>query len=412
MLPPGTYTADEISGEGDVNLDLYTSSVECTNGETVVADEAGTSASVDLANGDDITCTITNRHVLPQIAVTKTPNPSTLQEPGGNVQFTVLVTNTSSIDPITITSLVDDKFGNLNADCGVPGAKWALAPLAQASCTFTRSVSGTQASPHTDTVTATGHDEGGNEATATGSATVRFTPQPPPPPPAPLIDLAVTKTDAPDPAKLNGQITYTMVVTNNGPSTATQVTAADPLPVGTSFVSVSSTQGTCANNGGLIQCSIGTMPAGATVTITLVVTATQSGTIDNVVTVVGHEPEQNTANNRATASTLVPAPLKPPVRKPPVVCYTFTVSSKTLTVGKKQTIVVTVKNKGNAVKGAKVIVKGAGISKSAITGKNGKARITITAKKAGIITVRVPQQIVCGGRRIGVVGAFEPPVTG
>jgi uncharacterized repeat protein (TIGR01451 family) len=415
ILPPGTYTADEISGEGDVDLGLYTSSITCVAGEATLVDQAGTSADVELENGADVTCTITNVHVKPQIAITKTPSPSTLQEPGGNVQFTLLVTNTSSIDPITITSLVDDKFGNLNADCGIPGAKWELAPLAQATCTFTRSVSGTQSTPHTDTVTATGVDDGGNQAEAQASATVRFTAQPPPPPPpSPVIDLAVTKTDAPDPVKLNGQLTYTMVVTNNGPFTATGVTAADPLPEGTSFVSVSTTQGTCANNAGLIQCSLGTMAPGATVTITLVVTATRVGTLTNTVTVVGKEPESNTANNTATATTLVPAPLVPPKPKPkpPVVCYTFTVSSKTLTVGKKGTLVVTVKNKGKPVRGAKVVVKGQGITKTARTGKDGKARITITPRKAGIITIRVPQTIVCGARRIGVVGAFEPPVTG
>ena len=59
-----------------------------------------------------------------------------------------------------------------------------------------------------------------------------------------------------------------------------------------------------------------------------------------------------------------------------------------------------------------VVVTGKGIKKTVRTGKDGKARITITPKQAGILTIRVPQTIVCGARRIGVVGAFEPPVTG
>ena len=246
-----------------------------------------------------------------------------------------------------------------------------------------------------------------------------FTPPPPPPPPPPpappLIDLAVTKVDTPDPAKLNGQITYTMVVTNNGPDTATQVTAADPLPAGTSFVSVSSTQGTCANNGGLIQCSIGTLAKGASATVTLVVTATQVGTVTNEVTVVGHEAESNTANNRASATTLVPAPLVPPKPKPkplPVVCYTFTISTKSVTVGKTKRIAVRVTLRGKAVAGAKVRVTGAGINKTVRTGKNGRVLISIRAKKAGILKITVLQKAVCGSKRIGVVGAFEPPVTG
>ena len=52
-------------------------------------------------------------------------------------------------------------------------------------------------------------------------------------------------------------------------------------------------------------------------------------------------------------------------------------------------------------------------TRSARTDANGKARDHGHAqRKAGIITVTVPQKIVCGSKRIGVVGAFEPPVTG
>ena len=207
-----------------------------------------------------------------------------------------------------------------------------------------------------------------------------------------------------------------MVVTNNGPDTATGVTAADPLPAGTTFVSVATTQGTCANNGGLIECSIGTLAKGASATITLVVTATQVGTVTNTVTVVGKEPESNTANNTATATTLVPAPLVPPTPKPkpkPVVCYTFTVSTKSVTVGKTKLVVITVKKNGTkVVAGARVRVTGAGISKIVRTGKNGRALISIRAKKAGILKITVLQKAVCGSKWIGVVGASEPPVTG
>jgi uncharacterized repeat protein (TIGR01451 family) len=235
--------------------------------------------------------------------------------------------------------------------------------------------------------------------------------KPPPPPAPPLIDLAVTKVDKPDPAKLNGNITYTMVVTNNGPDTATQVTVADPLPAGTSFVSVSTTQGTCTNSNGLIQCSLGTLPKGASVTITLVVKATRAGVVTNEVTVVGKEPESNTANNRASATTLVPTPLVPP-KKPKPVCSTLTVGPKSLRVGKRSTIVATVKNRGKAVKGAKVRVRGAGILKSGRTNARGKAHITVRPVRPGIVVVSVPQKLVCGSKRIGVVGVFEPPVTG
>jgi uncharacterized repeat protein (TIGR01451 family) len=261
-------------------------------------------------------------------------------------------------------------------------------------------VTGPGGSSHTDVVTVTGHDDDGAELTAHDDATVTITP---------LIDLWVTKTDLPDPVQLNGQLTYSIVVGNNGPDAATQVTLADPLPAGTSFVSVSTSQGSCTG-GALITCNLGTIAKGATVTITLVVRAEQAGTLTNTATVVGKEPESNTANNRATATTLVLAPV---VRRPAqAVCDRFTATPKSLTVGRRSTIVVRVTAGGKPAAGRRVVVKGAGINKQARTNRNGVARIVVRPRRAGIVTITVPQRIVCGAKRIGVVGAFQAPVTG
>ena len=68
--------------------------------------------------------------------------------------------------------------------------------------------------------------------------------------------------------------------------------------------------------------------------------------------------------------------------------------------------------RGKPVKGRKVVVKGAGILKSARTNARGFARIRVTPRRAGIVTITVPQKLTCGGKRIGVVGAFEHRFTG
>jgi uncharacterized repeat protein (TIGR01451 family) len=140
-----------------------------------------------------------------------------------------------------------------------------------------------------------------------------------------------TKNDLPDPVQKDGLLTYTIVVGNNGPDAVTQVTLADPLPASTTFVSVATTQGTCTG-GVLVSCNLGTVPTGSTVTITLVVRATQPGVLNNTAAVIANEPESNTASNQATATTLVPAPLgpTPPGRK--VVCDRFTVTPGRLRV--------------------------------------------------------------------------------
>ena len=56
-----------------------------------------------------MTCTFTNKRKPSSIDVTKTPDPSSVNEPGGNVKYTVGVTNTSAADKVKLTesSFVD-----------------------------------------------------------------------------------------------------------------------------------------------------------------------------------------------------------------------------------------------------------------------------------------------------------------
>jgi uncharacterized repeat protein (TIGR01451 family) len=51
-------------------------------------------------------------------------------------------------------------------------------------------------------------------------------------------DLSVTNTPNPVPVQANANLTYTQVVTNMGPSTATSVTLIDALPANTTAVSL------------------------------------------------------------------------------------------------------------------------------------------------------------------------------
>ncbi|HVD25838.1 MAG TPA: DUF11 domain-containing protein [Gaiellaceae bacterium] len=397
IQPGGKYvckfTRSVTGNAGDEKTDVVTASGQDDDGH-------------EVSDHDDATVTLTD--VPSSIAVVKTASPTSMPAPGGPVTFTVVVKNTSAVDSVTIDKLVDNVYGDLAGkgtcaaligkvlqpdDHGAGGAD-------EASCSFSAAVNGPGGSTHTDVVTVDGHDDDGKPVSAHDDATVAITP---------LIDLYVTKNDLPDPVQLNGRLTYTIVVGNNGPDAATEVTLADPLPAETTFVSVSTTKGTCTG-GALISCSLGTVAKGETVTITLVVTANKAGTITNTVTVVGKEPESNTANNRATAPTLVVAPV---VRKPQrAVCDSFTATPKSLTVGKRSMVVVRVTASGKPAKGRLVLVKGAGISKSGRTNARGLARIVVKPRRAGIVTITVPQKIVCGAKRIGAVGAFQPPVTG
>jgi uncharacterized repeat protein (TIGR01451 family) len=227
---------------------------------------------------------------------------------------------------------------------------------------------------------------------------------------APLVDLSVTKVGSPNPLFLgSSDITWTMVVKNNGPDTATGVKIADPLPSGTTFVSVATTQGTCTG-GATISCSLGTMAPGATVTITLVTTPTAAGTVTNTVTVVGNETETNYTNNTATATVVVNVATPPP----PVYCVAVSrITPKQLFVGRKVTLTIHVTKHGKAVPGVRVRIKGPKLNTTTKrSNARGLIRRQVRVMKAGILVFTPLASKSCGTKRVGVTGVFTPPVTG
>jgi uncharacterized repeat protein (TIGR01451 family) len=245
--------------------------------------------------------------------------------------------------------------------------------------------------------------------TLTNTSAAPPPPSPPPAPPAPKVDLQITKTGTPNPVTVGNQVTWTMVVTNNGPNGATNVTVADPVPAGTSFVSVASSAGTCTG-GAVVNCQLGSMAVGSSVTITLVTTAGTTGTLTNTATTVAAEQETNTANNTATASVVAKGVFVPPVRY----CTAVSVApKKTLFVGRKTTLTLKVTQNGKAVKGIRIKIKGAklGIT-TAPSNAKGIVKVTFKPTKAGIVTFAPVSSTSCANPRIGVTGVFTPPVTG
>ena len=86
---------------------------------------------------------------------------------------------------------------------------------------------------------------------------------------------------------------------------------------------------------------------------------------------------------------------------------------KSLTVGKAATLQLRVTAKNKALPGVKVEVKGAGILKlSNRTDKSGRVTMLLHPKKPGIVLVKPASYKGCTNPRIGVIGAFTPPVTG
>ena len=79
-------------------------------------------------------------------------------------------------------------------------------------------------------------------------------------------DLSIAKAASPDVVGVGQTLTYTMVVTNNGPGDASGVKVRDSLPTVLSFATVTTTTGTCTGTQN-ITCDIGSLANGATAAI-------------------------------------------------------------------------------------------------------------------------------------------------
>jgi uncharacterized repeat protein (TIGR01451 family) len=121
----------------------------------------------------------------------------------------------------------------------------------------------------------------------------------------PGMDLALTKSDTPHVVRVQKNLTYTLIVENNGFSTSTGVVLTDPLPPGTLFCGVTSSQGSSTYSNGVVECSLGTLMPGASAMVTIVLVPTQIGYLTNEASVSAKEMEVNMTNNTAVTTTLV-----------------------------------------------------------------------------------------------------------
>jgi uncharacterized repeat protein (TIGR01451 family) len=121
-------------------------------------------------------------------------------------------------------------------------------------------------------------------------------------------DISITKTESVDPAIAGGSLSYTVQVTNNGPSDATGVTVTDVLPAGLTFTSTGSSVG-CSAVGQTVTCTIGALAnaaqSSAVIAVNVASSVAHASVISNTATVAATENDATPGNNSSTETTTV-----------------------------------------------------------------------------------------------------------
>ncbi|MGN6186873.1 MAG: IPTL-CTERM sorting domain-containing protein [Thermoanaerobaculia bacterium] len=296
-----------------------TGSITCTNASfanagvavfTLVVNVTGTgsisnTASIssstydpNVANNTAVTATNVTTPTSADLSITKTTTASTAPI-GSTFSYTIVVTNNGP-DAATSVVMTDTLPASLlfrsitqpsPFTCTTPavGATGTItcnaASLANgASRTFTLVVevasgaSGSIINGASVSSAATDGNSGNSSVSASGVTAAPAS-----------ADVSIVKSTTASRAVTGTNITYTILVSNAGPSPATNVIVTDDLPAGLTFVSATPSQGTC-NASDPVSCNLGTITSGANATITLVANVTASnGTISNTASVSSTE---------------------------------------------------------------------------------------------------------------------------
>ena len=102
----------------------------------------------------------------------------------------------------------------------------------------------------------------------------------------PTVDMSIALNGQPASVFLGNSSQLTVDLANNGLSTATNVAVDINLPNNVSFVSATSSSGSCTNGAGAVNCQLGDVPglSARTVTLTTLASAVGAGMFDATVT--------------------------------------------------------------------------------------------------------------------------------
>ena len=238
-----------------------------------------TSGSIDPDESNNVAQASTIVEDLADLAVTKLCKPDGPLPAGQTGTCTIFVDNlgpSDARDVVVVDAIAASAPFTIAAATSSQGTCAILATtvtctigdlIAGGRVTITVDVTATEETDINDvaTVSATTPDPNLTNNRATGSISVSA-----------VADVGISKADSPDPLNNGTVLTYTLTISNAGPSTARNVVASDNLPAGVSIISVSASSGTC--NAGVpgdpflpTVCTFNSIPPSGTRTMTIVV---------------------------------------------------------------------------------------------------------------------------------------------
>jgi uncharacterized repeat protein (TIGR01451 family) len=334
---------------------------------------------------------------VPSATDTDTPNPlanlritkddgSATFTPGTDVTYTITVANTGPSDAQNVVMSDPLPAGATFVSVGLPSG-WTRtdSTTVGANGTITASASTLAASSGPQVFTLTVHTASSMVTSLVNTATVGSPADPTTPSasdadtPTPLANLTITKDDGIVVYTPGSDISYTITVANTGPSDAQSVVLSDPLPAGTTFVSVSlpsgwtRTDATAVGVNGTITANASTLTAGSGPQVFTLVLHTPSGMTGNLV---------NTATVGSPTDPIVPSATDTDFHDSIAnLSVTKTDGSATYTPGTDVTYTITVANPGPADAQSVVLTDPlpAGTTLVSLTLPSGWSRIDSTA---------------------------------
>ena len=278
-----------------------------TNSVTVTSPTDSTPGNNTASDTDTV-------ETVADVSITKDDGQTTVIAGSGGGTYTIKVSNAGPSDAQSValtdtwpTGFAQGTITPSQGTCSVgPNFTCSLGTIAAgASATVTVSFTvpaSTGAGPQTNSVTVTSPtDSTAGNNTASDTDTVQT-----------AADLSVTKTDGVTEVTAGDGVTYTYTikVSNAGPSDAQSVALADIWPTGFTQGAITPSQGTCSGAPNF-TCSLGTIAAGASATVTVnytVPSSTAGGSQTNSATATSDTTDPNATNNTGSDTNTVKAP--------------------------------------------------------------------------------------------------------